>query len=105
LETITLRLRVKYIPDGGNDVKHPSLGYRFLGDDAARMIKKYRLDDGAGFEEISSFLSNEDFRNHGLASEHADFVDVIISSRTNPDFKQVAKRYDFSSREVSNLIA
>ncbi|HJW97389.1 MAG TPA: hypothetical protein VJ485_04475 [archaeon] len=100
----TLRLRVKYIPNEGNGVKHPSLGYRFLGNHAERVIEKYHLENGAGFEDIRKILQYEDSRNFGLAAEYADFVDVIISRGRGIDFQQKAKRYDFAKREISNLI-
>jgi hypothetical protein len=103
MDTI-LRLRLKYIPDGGNDVKHPNLGYRFLGHHAERVIKDYHLENGADFEDVIKILQYEDSRNFGLATQHADFVDVIISRRNEAYFEQAAKRYDFTNRKISSLI-
>ena len=100
----TLRLRVKYFPDGGKDVKHPNLGYLFRAHEAERIIGKYHLDNGAGFEDISSILQYEDTRNFGLAAHHADFVDVIIIRGRGTDSKKVANRYDFTNRKISNFI-
>jgi hypothetical protein len=94
---LKLRVKIDYIPDEGRSVFHPSLGYLFLNADATRIVEKYGLDDGAGFDEIRSLVTEIDFRNGERPIDRLKSVRII---RTNNGLYK-ANVFDFANKTIS----